>query len=75
MNFEDQNTLDRLHLEIRHQEYLISSARAYLTRVRPLSREYHDTVTMLDNALAELDCLRAEDLSTLFKVNYPGGKE
>ena len=75
MNFEDQNTLGRLRLETRHQEYLISSARAYLTRVRPLSQEYHDTITMLDAALSELDRLHAEERSARFKIDYPGVKE
>ena len=75
MNFENMNTLARLCLEIRHQEYLVASARAYLTRVRPLSQEYHDTVTILDDALSELDRLHEEERSARFKIDYPGVKE
>ena len=63
-----ERRLREIETEMRHQQYLTTSARAYLERVEPLSEDYENAVTLLDNAFQACNRLLCERLAVLHRL-------
>lgn len=63
-----ERRLREIEIEMRHQQYLTTSARAYLERVEPLSEDYENAIALLDNAFQACNRLLCERLAVVHRL-------